>query len=207
MYSDELLAQTTAVKEIKDTVIEADRKFNSQDQEFFQNNNVVDLSLINQRNEYLMEMMKILMVIKFLVTNDDHSFQGFLSQLKDQTSVFKKQLNKMFNLLNSRIDLGSDPGPLQASITNGMINISDFANLFKKYGLDINPVQYDNNPVINNLSYSNIVSALLMKFPSIIDVAQQMKKLRSASVITPADVGNVTVVYNKLYSFYADIRI
>src|SRR5690606_38621368 len=84
-----LKEQEKAIEEIENMVNESDEKFKRQDEDFYYNKNVVDFEALIQRNSYLIEMMNIVMVLKFMITFTNNEYEEFYNDLGDKMKNFR----------------------------------------------------------------------------------------------------------------------
>lgn len=177
---------------------------NMQNELFFNNNEVFDLQNIEQRNEYLIEMMNVLIISRFLINNQDKNSNNFDKELQQKYNDFKNNLRNIWKTMSSDVNMPERDGYLQNLISQGYLSISQFQDFFKNNGLEIKSVVYPNDMTLNKLSNINKITAMIDDY----GIGNLRKNLDNILKINTDNAGNKNIAdsYQDLYSFYTELR-
>ena len=207
-YNTDLESQQLRLENLETELNNARTSFEQQESDFFQNMNVLDLQLLNQRNEFLIEMMNILKMIKLMILFDDGSSQTELAKLGISMDTFREKLNEMWQLMENRIPFVNDGSSLQDFFADGSLTTHDFHLFFSKLSVGVIPKTHPTNPQLNILWWTNTIEALNEKYKNIGTSADILRRIADAppDPTTMASAKSNTDIYNEMYSAYYNLR-
>ncbi len=193
---------------IRNQIDTIDKLYEKQNMEYFKNENFLNTKNLQQRNDFLVEMMNIIIVYNFLLgsTTDEHKY--FFEQLNTKIKSFKNNLTDMWNIMKSRNDARVDNDEaIGTLLANGELTIDEIKNLLSTVGLAPSAAYIQSDEIINRSDILKIISGLADKYgiSNIALISNELYNLYSTKTeITPNDM-TVNQLYTKLTSFYSSL--
>ena len=182
----------------------------TQDIMIFDNEEYLDVGNLQQRNEFLIEMMNIVILHYFLIGEKAEKQEDFFNEMKIKIADFKTTLTNIWTILKSRIPISNfDTDLLAKKTAQGLITQDQITNLLVSNGL---------NPIIKNAGIDeiadraytvNIVDSLIEKhgLKNMGIIANDLEKIMSINTVTNIDKGVAMEDLHKgLFEYYKNIE-
>ena len=201
-YATKIKKESEDIISLRNSLNELNGSMKRQEQTFFENREILDTSNVEQRNEYLLEMMNVLLITRFLITDRNRTTGEFTTELETRMKDFRKNLTSIWSIMSKRIDTIEANTSLRDLLARGNVQVSQFQDFFRQSGLNVNAVTYEDDILLNAMPYINTITALRDRY-AIDDVAEILKSLLSTGVsITGRETGDLTNMYTDLNKYY-----
>lgn len=160
--------------------------------------------MLEQRNQFLIEMMNILMVSNRLVSGSSGSYQIFNETLGEYIKKFKTELKTAWNILNSQIDISGDI--INDMVSRGSVLTSQIKSFLDSTGIP-RPKEYSDNPIINRLGLINTVRTIseIANLPYT-DIVKFIRNIYSNSMDISSNNRSVRDIYKNMKKYYGDLK-
>ncbi|AYV85082.1 MAG: kinesin-like protein [Satyrvirus sp.] len=203
-------SQNTVNKVIGD-VNKIETEFVEQDKLYFENKYFFDIEGLQQRNEFLIEMMNIIIIYIFLIKEKGSQHQKVFEEINDKIKDFKDNLVKMWDILRS--DVSSTPPDIDTIINNfmshGSLTMTQAQDIIARSGIMPDVSKISNNAMINSMPMVKLLSALVNKYSvsNMNLVANDLKKIMTARPVTTTEKEEtVQQHYQNMYQFYSHLK-
>lgn len=202
------------INEINHEISAVDKMYHTQEELYLENEQFMSPEGLQQKNQYLIEMMNIIQMYQFLVATKTGTYTNFFHDLQNQMKNFKKLLTETWDIIQARTVAGTTPDQsiLDKLLANAILTTSEVQSLLRSIGVDIQIRDVTNNAIINHAEVMKVLAALQDKYGinNIAMIADDLYKLETyASQITRAQVNGTTTVeklYHNLYNYYTTIK-
>jgi hypothetical protein len=196
------------LKNIKKQINTIDKIYDKQNMEYFRNENFLNINNLQQRNDFLIEMMNIIIIYNFLLGEKTETHRNFFIQLEKKIKIFKDNLTDIWNIMKSRIDTKFDNDEIMNTIlANGTITINDIKTLFSSVGLAPTAAYIKSDEMINRSEILKIMSALAEKYgiSNIALISNELYNLYNINPINNNENKTINELYSDLNSFYSSL--
>lgn len=199
------------VKKINERVDSIKKLFDKQDEAYFNNINFVDPDGLEQRNEYLIEMMNILIVHRFMMNNQSTDYTKFKEDMDKKISDFHTVLVNMWGIMNSRIAPTSGTfqnihPAINTLLSQGSITAREIQTIIRENDLITST---SGNAMIKSIPLVELISSITntINIDSASFIAQKLKNIMSINASTFKQKDNaVSDIYNNMSKFYSDLK-
>ena len=190
-------------------IIENNRQINDTNKKindgFFVDINNGYFYVLEQRNQFLIEMMNVLMVSNRLISGDSNTYEIFNSTFGNYIRNFKTELKTAWSILNNQINITGDV--MNDMVVRGTVLTSQIKSFLDSNGF-VQPKQYDNNPIINRLSLINTVRTLSadinLPYSEIVNIIANIYS--NSMDISNIGNGSVRNIYKNMKKYYSDLK-
>lgn len=200
------------IDDLSNNIDENNKLYQLQNESYFDNINFVDIDNLEQRNDYLIEMMNILILHNFLLGNTSTDYQIYFDQMKNKIDTFRSNLTDMWNLMQSRTAPPSSDAILSKFLSNGAITISEIQSLLLS-SIGIVPILPNDNydAIINSAETLKLIRGLQqidgLSDTDILPILSDIHKIFSKKAANIVDrTKSIETVYRELYTFYSTIK-
>lgn len=200
------------VNNLEDNFNENKRLYQTKNEAYFENVNFVDIDNLEQRNDYLIEMMNIIILYNFLIGNSSTDYNLFFNQLKDKMNTFKRDLTDMWNIMNARtVPINAEP-VLSRFLANGAVTINEIQSILTSMGInaDVPDDRYD--AIINSAQTIKLIRGLQQAqgfsdtdITSILRDIHRIFAVKPQAIVNPSTI-SAQDIYRELYSFYTTLK-
>lgn len=196
------------VGDLQAQISSLDKIYDTQNNTYFDNDNFVNLENLQQKNEFLIEMMNINILYNFLISDSTNEQKNFFDQIQDRITRFKDELTEIWDIMKSRINTADDA--ILARLTaNGVVTINEIQSLLSSIGLAPVASNVSSDEVINSAHRLNLIFALADKYniKNIHTIAENLHKIYSIKPASIAAKGDsIDKLYSELYTYYQSLR-
>ena len=202
--SDKIVSKTiNEVAKIEDL-------YKKQNEQYFENVNFMDIENLNQRNTFLIEMMNIIILHKFLIADDANTGAVFMDDLGKSVHKFKSDLTELWDVLKSRSGEESSQQNviINKLLANGFITKSQIDDLIKSIGIMPVNKSFLDNPMLNSMSIVKILSSLQDIYGlSESIIVHDLGQIIGNKIVTPiTKTKSVNDMYNELFTYYQNVK-
>ena len=173
-----------------------------------ENEKFYSIEYLNERNDFLIQMMNIILVYHFSINKNVGDQQKFFDQLDKKINKLKKNLTDMWDVTKSNIDSPTNNTIFNKLLGNATLTVSEIKDLVINAGLvPPSPIDIDND-ITNNTTTAKLLSGLFGKYaPNINLIINNLSKIinqKKFDIETKTKTFNE--MYERLYSFYSKMR-
>ncbi|XWV24804.1 kinesin-like protein [Tupanvirus deep ocean] len=198
---DDLENQINTVNELYDT----------QNKAYFENEDFLSLDNLQQKNEFLIEMMNLFILHNFLIGEKSAEHSRFFSEIKTKMSDFRKNLSNIWDVMKAKIDTGSvDSAVIDRLLANGTVTISEIQTLLTSIGLNPSSATVDIDEIINNADRLKLLDALGDRYGGVTNIsmiANDLYRILNTKVAPATDKSkSLDELYSGLYKYYSTLK-
>lgn len=202
------------ISEIQNEITAVDKIYQIQEDLYFENENFMSVEGLQQKNQYLIEMMNIILIYQYLIGSKTGTYTNFFDDLQNQMNKFKKNLTDTWDIIQARVTTGTVPDQsiLKRLLANAVLTTNEVRSLLRSIGVEIHIKDIDNDAIINHAQTMKILEALRDKYGinNIAMIADDLYKLQTyGSQITKAKIDDPRTaeqLYSDLYNYYSTIK-
>lgn len=186
-----------------------DDLYKKQNELYFENKQFMDLDNLEQRNNYLIEMMNIIIIYNFLIGEKTNEHTDFLENMKGKMVGFKKKLTEIWDVMKANIPDTNKNSILVNLLASGTASISDIKELVKKIGIEphIDPIIID--PIANSANFVKLVSALADQYQiqNMALIVNNLEKILTTKTVSlELKDKSIEDLYNNLFDYYSKLE-
>lgn len=198
-------------KNVEDTITKIntiENTFKKQNESYFENENFLDVDGLRQRNQFLIEMMNIIILHNFLIGQTSVENAEFTGKIKDKITTFKKNLSDIWKVMKSTVEGDMDNPVISKLVANNIVTISEIQQLYSAYGLEPTTTDIKDDELINRATHIKLLSGFVEKFglSNMSVVANNLQKIYSTTPVSLSDKSkSIDDLYNNMFNFYTTL--
>lgn len=199
------------IKEISTRLKSIDELYKLQNERYFENNHFMDLDNLQQKNEFLIEMMNVIILHNFLISQKTAAHSTFFHQMNDKIADFKKNLTDLWDVMSSRVDIeaGTDDSVLNRLLANGMVTMAEIDKLITSIGINPVTTNIGFDEILNRLGTSKVIAGLIDKyglgsFGLVVSDLERIIRSNPKTLVTKGK--SIQDIYSGLFSYYTDLK-
>lgn len=200
---------TNDIKNIQNQIDTINKLYEKQNTEYFKNDEFLNTKNLQQRNDFLVEMMNIIIVYNFLLGSKTNEHQVFFEKLETKINFFKDNLTEMWNNMKSRIDtqINNNNNAIDTLLANGDLTINEIKNLLTSVGLAPSAAYIGSDEIINRSNILKIISGLADRYgiSNIALISNELYKLYNMKPIKKTNNITINDLYSQMNSLYSSL--
>jgi hypothetical protein len=177
---------------------------------YFENENFVNLENLQQKNDFLIEMMNIIILYNFMLSDNTAEHLLFFNEMKAKILNFKSDLTNIWNVMQAKLDTGvQDEDVLRKLRATAMVTTSEIQTLLTSIGLKPSMGYVPSDEMINRATNLKLLTALADKYnvENISLIANELRNVLALKPVTNIDKSkSIDDLYTGLYTYYTNLK-
>ncbi|XWV26050.1 kinesin-like protein [Tupanvirus soda lake] len=199
------------IDDIENQINTVNELYDTQNKAYFENEDFLSLENLQQKNQFLIEMMNLFILHNFLIGEKSAEHSRFFGEMQKKMIDFRKNLSNIWDVMKAKIDTGSvDSSVVDRLLANGTVTISEIQTLLTSIGLNPSTASVGVDEIINNANRLKLLDALGERYGGVTNIsmiANDLYRILNTKTASDTDKSkSIEELYSGLYNYYSTLK-